>query len=121
MPYETYGFQGGQQPQQGGPMGTPMVQGQQPMAQAQDPQSQYLAQALAAMAKGSQPAVRSPMALDSNLLASALDQYGQYAQNPANHHVNFTDPTVPLDPNQLPQANLQARQFNPNVIDFGGL
>ena len=46
--------------------------GSQPTTQAVDPQSQYLAQALAAMGKQTQS---SPMGLDASLMASALDQY----------------------------------------------
>src|SRR5689334_1178390 len=77
MPYETYPFlNGGAQglapQQQAGPMGAAMPQQMPP--QAQDPHSQYLAQALAAM--GKQPGPTTPMAMSADLLAQALDRYG---------------------------------------------
>lgn len=114
-----------QQPQQqAGPMGaSPMAQAQgQPLMGAQDPKSQYLAAALSALQKT--PSQGSPMGLGANLLADALDQYAlkrQQDQLSGQGHVNFTNPTVQLDPSQLPQANLQARQFMPNIINGGGL
>ena len=52
----------------------PATMGTMP-AQAQDPQSQYLAQALKAI--GSTPSQGNPMGLSSNLLAEALLKYKQ--------------------------------------------
>lgn len=49
-------------------------QPQQPPAQAQDPQSQYLLQALQSL--GKTPQMGNAMGLGSNLLADALTQYG---------------------------------------------
>lgn len=80
-------------------------------AQAQDPHSQYLADALASMASSHPQG--NVMGLTSNLLAQALAQYGdaqrqgqQNAASPAGQAnramINQAPPQVNFDPNAMP-------------------
>jgi len=93
-----------------------------PLAQAQDPRSQYLTAALRALQQSAaQNAPRTPMALGSDLLAEALDRYGLAQQSRQQQQQAFgqqlgQDFNDLQARNQAFATNLPDRSSAPNVI-----
>lgn len=107
---------------QGGPMGLP-VPPQQPQMQAQpmggqNPQSQYLAQALAQMSQHQQ----APQSQAPALLAAALDQYAAaQKQRQANTNSPQGQAVTALAQGQMPGLNFDPNQIPPQLQQmFGG-